>query len=211
MAVNPNTERQEEDFYATNPTALLLFLEQLEEDRIYLDKKIWECACGEGHLSKVLQQKQFNVKSSDLINRGFGEVQDFLSYDGYWSGDILTNPPFKLAEEFIEKSMQIQENGAKLLLLLKIQFLEGHERYKLFKKYPPKYVYCYSSRQLCSRNGDFENFKATTLFYAWYVFERGYIGETILRWIKPKLTKINDGNDGIPPKPKDLGILPTII
>lgn len=191
LGVNPNTKREENDFYATNPKALLLLLEQLEEDGIYLDKKIWECACGEGHLSKVLQEKQFNVKSSDLINRGFGEVQDFLSYNGYWSGDILTNPPFSLAEEFVEKAMQIQENGAKLLLFLKIQFLESEKRYKLFKKYPPKYIYCYSSRQQCCKDANFEKYTATTQFYCWFIWERSFSGETIIKWIKPHLEKKN--------------------
>ena len=54
---------------------------------------------------------------------------------------------------------------------------------KLFKKYPLKYLYVHSSRQLCSRNADFENYKATTQFYAWYVWEKGFKGDTIIKWI----------------------------
>jgi hypothetical protein len=48
LGVNPNTERQKEDFYATNPKALELFLSKLEEDGIGIDNKVWECACGMG-------------------------------------------------------------------------------------------------------------------------------------------------------------------
>jgi len=139
---------------------------------------------GGGHLSKVLINKGFNVKSSDLIDRGFGEVQDFLKFEGEFNGDILTNPPFKLAEEFVEKAMQSVHIGNRVIFFLKIQFLESETRYKLFKKYNPKYIYVHSSRQICAKGGEFEKYHAGTQFYAWYIFEKGYKGETILRWIK---------------------------
>lgn len=62
--VNP---RAENDFYATDPRAieLLLNVENFSD-------KVWECACGEGHLSKVLESKGYDVISTDLIDRGFG-------------------------------------------------------------------------------------------------------------------------------------------
>lgn len=64
-------EYAEHSFYATDPNALLLLLllEQLEKDNIKLHDRIWECACGEGHLSKVLKEKGYKVVSSDLIDR----------------------------------------------------------------------------------------------------------------------------------------------
>jgi len=76
---------------------------------------------------------------------------------------------------------------------------------KLFKKYPLKYLYVHSSRQLCSRNADFENYKATTQFYAWYVWEKGFKGDTIIKWIDNNKT---EKEDGIPPTNKLVGILP---
>jgi len=185
LGVNPNTEREQEDYYATNPNAVLLFLENLGD--LKLNNNLWECACGEGHISKILLKKGYNVKSSDLINRGFGEQQDFLKYEERFDGDIITNPPFILAEDFIKKAIEVLKDGNKLILLMKIQFLESESRYNLFKKYPLKYIYVHSSRQLCSRKGDFENYKSTTLCYCWYVWEKGFNGETIIRWIKPKL------------------------
>jgi hypothetical protein len=181
LGVNPKAEREENDFYATNPKALELFL---KGNSTILSSNIWECACGEGHLSNKLKEWNFNVKSSDLINRGYGEVQDFLKFQGEWSGDILTNPPFKLAEKFVEKAMFILENGKKLVLFLKIQFLEGQSRYKLFKKYPLKCVYVHSSRQQCCKNADFDKYTATTQCYAWFVWEKGYNGITELKWLK---------------------------
>jgi hypothetical protein len=192
LGVNPKAERQAEDFYATDPKALELFLERLNKDGIELAHDIWECACGQGHLAKVLDKRGHCVLSSDIVDRGFGDSpMDFLgdSPDEF-EGDILTNPPFKLAEKFVERGMGVLKNNPelslhprRLYLFLKIQFLEGQKRKELFKKFPPKYVYCYSSRQLCCKDGEFEKYNATTQFYAWFVWEKGFKREPIIRWI----------------------------
>ena len=60
--------------------------------------------------------------------------------------------------------MKLLDDTGKLILFLKIQFLEGQKRKELFKKYPPKYVYCYSARQKCAKDGEFEKYTATTQF-----------------------------------------------
>ncbi len=185
LGVNPKTKRQKEDFYATDPKALEIFIDKLQKDNVYLREYIWECACGMGHLSRVLEKRGYKVTSTDLVYRGYGEGGiDFLTHSSpEFYGDILTNPPFKLAEKFVKKGMEKLQKGNRLLLFLKIQFLEGQRRKKLFEKYPPKYVYVYSARQLCSRNGEFEKYKATTQCFAWFIWEKGYQGETIVRWI----------------------------
>lgn len=188
LGVNPNAKRQTEDFYATEPKALEIFLDKLEEDGVILNNKIWEPSCGMGHLSIPLQYRGYNVVSTDIVDRdyqNFDGIKDFLEVDTEkFSGDILTNPPFKLAEKFVEKGMSVLGyDDSKLILFLKIQFLEGQKRKELFKKYPPKYVYCNSSRQLCAKDGEFEKYTATTQFYAWYIWEKGFTGETIIRWI----------------------------
>lgn len=75
LGVNNNVQREENDFYATNPKALKLFLNEFNE----LNNKVWECACGKGHLSQFLTEKGYEVYSSDLVNRGYGETPiDFL-------------------------------------------------------------------------------------------------------------------------------------
>lgn len=127
LGVNPTTTREENDFYATNPKALRLLLEQLKEENIMLDKNIWECACGMGHLSKVLLAEGYNVLSTDLIKRGYGEQEDFLNSERNWEGDILTNPPFKYAEFFIDKGMKLLKDNKYLILFVKIQFLEQNK------------------------------------------------------------------------------------
>ena len=88
-----NSDSEPNDYYATDPKALELLLEQES-----FAKNIWEPACGEGHLAKVLEAKGYNVYSTDLIDRGFGVGgKDFLGHNGIFDGDIITNPPYKLS------------------------------------------------------------------------------------------------------------------
>ena len=182
-------ERELDDFYATDPKALEIFLQALERDNLKLHSNIWECACGQGHLSKVLEDKGYNVWSTDLIDRGYGKSGiDFLTYspNEKWNGDILTNPPYKYAKEFVEKGLELVNIGNYVVMLLKIQFLEGQARLKLFKQYPPRYVYVNSKRQQCAKNGDFETYSAgvgTAICYCWFVWQKGFKGDPIIRWI----------------------------
>lgn len=179
-------KREQNDFYATNPHALEIFLDKLKEDGIELHSRVWECACGQGHLSNVLKTRGIDVASTDLIDRGYGEdCIDFLKYETVFplDLDILTNPPYKYAKEFVEKGLELVDKGHYVIFFLKIQFLEGQERKKMFEKYPPKYVYVNSARQLCAMNGEFEKYNATALCYCWYIWEKDWKGETVVRWI----------------------------
>jgi hypothetical protein len=176
-------ERQEHDYYATHPQAVRDFLCALNRDGVVLNNNIWECACGEGHMANVFVENGYKVYATDLVNRGYGGIHDFLKTEFPYYGDIFTNPPFKFAEEFAYKGNEILDKGHKFGLFVKIQFLESKSRKILFEQYPPKYIYVYSERQQCSMNGDFENLKAKTQAYIWVIWEKGYKGETITRWI----------------------------
>lgn len=181
-------ERETNDYYATNPESLEIFLNRLEKDNIKLNKNIWECACGEGHLSKVLDRGGYNVLSTDKVDRGYGTIQDFLEYNGKFNGDILTNPPYKFAKEFVEHSIECINEGNYVIMFLKLQFLEGKKRKEMFDKYPPKYVYVFSERQRCAMNGDFNKYNNNggtpgAVAYCWYLWEKGFNGEPIIRWL----------------------------
>lgn len=183
---NAVNTREENDYYATEPNAVRLFLDKLKEDGVSLNNVIWECACGEGHMSEVFKEYGHQVISTDLIDRGYGTVQNFLtpSLLRTYKTDIFTNPPFKDATAFAYKGLAtLGIKGDKLGLFLKIQFLESKERKKLFEQFPPKYIYVYSERQQCSKNADFDNLKAKTQAYIWIIWEKGYFGETVTRWI----------------------------
>lgn len=177
-------EREVNDFYATDPKALEIFLKALDRDGIKLHHYIWECACGMGHLSNVLKNKGYEVYSTDLINRGYGIGGiDFLDSKPFGIDDILTNPPYKYAKEFVEHSLDILKDGCYCVMFLKIQFLEGQERRKLFDKYPPRYVYVNSVRQTCYINGDMSKKMSSATCYCWFIWEKGFKGETIIRWV----------------------------
>lgn len=175
-------EREENDYYATDPKAMELLL-KLEK----FNNNILEPSCGEGHLSKVLEAAGYNVTSHDLIDRGYGESdKNFLTRIEKFNGDIITNPPYKYAKEFVYKSIDLIEDGNKVVMFLKLQFLEGQARKKLFKNYPPKTIYISSSRITCAQNGNFQNEKGkdigSAIAYCWYIWEKGYKGDTILKW-----------------------------
>lgn len=176
-----SADREPDDYYATEPKAAKLLLDIEPFDK---QDEIWECACGEGHMAKVFEDEGYRVKSTDLIDRNFGiSGVDFLQYKDTYKGHIITNPPYKYAKEFVEHSLDIIEDGYKVAMLLRLQFLEGKKRRELFNKYPPKFVYVSSSRIMCAKNGDFSNKDmGSAVAYAWFIWEKGYVGDTIVRW-----------------------------
>lgn len=179
-------ERQNEDYYATDPIAIdkLLTVEKPNE-------RIWEPACGGGHLAERLKGKGYRVRSTDIVDRGYcDEIVDFLSVSPNITDltyDILTNPPYKYAMEFVLKALELLQPGCKCYMFLKLTFLEGKGRYKdLFSKYPPKKVLVFSERVLCAKNADFEGMKqggGSAVAYAWFVWEKGFNGKPIIKWI----------------------------
>lgn len=97
---------------------------------------------------------------------------------------MITNPPYKFAQRFVEHALKITDANAKIAMFLRIQFLEGKARRKLFDTCPPKTIYVASSRLQCALNGDFEGFKASSaVCYAWFVWQKGYTGDTVVKWI----------------------------
>lgn len=176
-----DNDREEWDYYATDPVAgeLLLGIETFSDN-------LWECACGEGHLSKVFEANGFHVRSTDLIDRGYGEGGvDFLLCTEPFDGDIVTNPPYKYAKEFVEKAIELVTDGHKVAMLLKLQFLEGKARRELFDRFPPKTIWVSTKRINCCKNGDFgseQRKNNSAQAYAWYIWEKGYAGPTTVKW-----------------------------
>jgi len=169
------SNRQKHDYYATDPIAAE-YLMSLESFR-----NILEPACGQGHLAKVFEQHGYKVNCSDLIFRGYGSKKNFFDLKK-WNGDIITNPPYKYAREFVEHAMNIVPTRSKVAMFLKLSFLESIKRKKLFEKYPPKTVYVSSSRIICAKNGDFKTFNQSAIAYAWFVWQKGYKGKTVVKW-----------------------------
>jgi hypothetical protein len=171
--------RQEDDFYATDPKAIDILLEVETFTGIIL-----EPACGMGHMSKRLIEYDMHVCSTDLIDCGYGATGvNFLTEFTLWPGHIITNPPFKHAVEFIRHSIDIIPEGYKVAMFLKILFLETNTRRKLFEEFPPKTVYILANRLCCAKDGDFVKNNTKAVGYAWYVWEKGFTGDTIIKWV----------------------------
>ena len=171
--------RADHDYYATDPRAMELLL---EHERF--SENVWECACGEGHLSRVLTEHGYRVSSTDLIDRGYGmSGVDFLTYTDSVDADIVTNPPYKYAKEFAEHAVELVTDGHKVAMFLRLSFLEGKSRRELFDRYPPKHIYVSSGRLLCAKNGDFDSGGGGAVAHAWFVWEKGFQGEPTVRWI----------------------------
>lgn len=172
--------RPKDDFYPTPPYATIALLEREKFGGNFL-----EPCCGDGSMSEVIQKYYPNqeIYSYDLYDRGYGlPGYDFLTTDfsNMKIDNIITNPPFNLAQEFVEKSLEIANK--KVALLMKIQFLEGAKRYHLFKSTPLEKVYVFSKRLTFSRNGvKLKN--SGMICYSWFVWNKDYKGEPIIDWI----------------------------
>lgn len=171
------TERASNDFYATPPQAVEMLLEMET-----FSKDIWEPACGHGHISKVLEAHGHNVYSTDLVDRGYGHGGfDFLKCSNTnQDTDVITNPPYSKAQEFVEKAMDVIGEGHKIAMFLKLTFLEGKNRRRMFEQYPPKVVYVSTSRLTCGKNGT--EWMPSCICYAWFVWEKGFHGDPIIKW-----------------------------
>jgi hypothetical protein len=146
---------------------------------------IWEPACGNGAMSEVLKLTGNEIISTDLHDRGYGDgIQDFI-YSHRSAPNIVTNPPYNLAEEFVEKGRQVAHK--KLCLLLRLSFLESARRYdSIFSKFWPARVWIFSERITFYPNG-LQTAGSGTLAYAWFVWDRDEdpATGTQLRWFPP--------------------------
>lgn len=177
-------EREPNDFYATDPIAV----DKLVWSIGFIPSVVWECACGTGCLSERLKQYCHGVVSTDAIDRGYGQVQDFLLAKEMPSGCscIITNPPYKLATEFILHALSLLPDGGRCIMFLKTTFLEVEKLHRLlFSKYPPQLILQFSKRVLCAKNAEFQKMRkvGSAVSYAWFVWEKGYKGETTITWI----------------------------
>ena len=179
-----NLIRPEGDFYATDPHTTEIFLKKLKKDGVNLPNEITEPCCGEGHISEVLIKHGYKVDSYDLYDRGYGITGvDFLK-SSLKAKCFFTNPPFKNSLDFVKKALENTKKDGGVIMLLRLQFLEGKERNKFFKEHPPKYIYVNSTRQNCARNADFATYeKATAMCFTWFIWKKGFKGEPTIRWV----------------------------
>jgi hypothetical protein len=167
-------DRVENDFYPTPSYVTNALLE-----RESFDGPIWEPACGDGAISKVLENRGYDVRSSDLNDYGYGEIGcDFLKTRESFP-NIVTNPPFNIGTPFTIHALKVATK--KVAILNKLAFLEGKTRkkslfcYKMLEK-----VYVFSSR--VQFNPDPKK-AGSMIAFAWFVWNKEYKGNPRIEWI----------------------------
>jgi len=175
-ASRKNGERDKHDFYPTPAYAVEALLK-----REKFEGNIWECACGAGDISQVLIEQGYEVYSTDIVNRGYGEQSDFF-FNPNQADNIITNPPFSSALEFVNRA-KLQSNK-KIAMFLKTVFLESEQRYSMFqdKNFPLKTMYQFSKRVSLTKNGKpMKN--SGMISFSWFVWDKDYKGKPSIEWI----------------------------
>lgn len=178
----PTTKRSADldgpDFYPTPRWATFALI-----DNEPFQGDIWECACGDGAMSEVLEETGSRIHSSDLYDRGYGEIgHDFL-ITRRQHRNIITNPPYHSAEGFVATALKQAEG--KFALLLRLAFLEGANRARtIFHVHPPSRVWVFSERITFYPKG-MKAVGSGTTAYAWHVWDKDHFGPTEIAWIKP--------------------------
>lgn len=139
-------------------------------------------------MSKVLEEAGYTVMSSDLVDRGYGEAGvDFLcdSIRSRRVPNVVTNPPYIVALPFVRRALEVATS--KVAMLLRLSWLEGVERGKLFREHPPSRVWVFSKRLTIQRNEfDIHRDAGGMAAFCWMVWDKADTsGETRLGWINP--------------------------
>jgi hypothetical protein len=143
-----------------------------------------EPACGRGHMSAALGEYFDDVTSSDVADYGYGAVEDFTrsaySPDSFdW---VITNPPFKLAEEFFLRGMKIARRG--VAMLTRTVFIEGVGRYERLFNVDKGWRLAQFVERVPMVEGRLDRDATTATAYAWLVWEKQR-DKCDLAWIPP--------------------------
>ena len=186
------------DDFPTPPWATRSLIEYVIEHKASLSRlTCLEPACGAGHMVKVLEEYFGKVGRSDAYRYGYGPVRDFLThpYDMNSWDWVITNPPFRLAEEFVLRALEVARIG--VAILARTVFLESVGRYQgIFQDQPPTKFAQFSERVPMLR-GRLDKNATTATGYAWFVWEKGDAGPPKLMWIPPCRRRLErDGDYG---------------
>lgn len=183
------------DYYPTPAWATRALCEQLGGERLS-GLTCWEPACGEGHMARPLDEYFGAVHASDVHAHGYGEVLDFLfplppAHTPDW---IITNPPFRLASEFVHRALGIARKG--VAVLVRTAFLEGMERHRsLFSQHKPWAVMQFVERVPMVRGRVDEDASSATA-YCWIVWRTDVaVDHTALFWLAPCRDRLERDGD----------------
>jgi hypothetical protein len=176
MTGSSDKVRESNDYYPTPAW----FTERLLEVESFAGTTVWEPACGDGAISKLLIAHGAGVESTDLYDRGYGQDGiDFLLTPGDVE-NIVTNPPYKLARQFVEHALLCASD--RVVMCCKLNFLAGQRRAELFASTPLRTVYV-SRKRVSFDKGTVKGNDNGVLEYAWFVWQQGYAGKPMIEWV----------------------------
>jgi len=174
------------DDFPTPPWATRGFMEHIVSDfGPFSEMSCLETACGAGHMSKVLKEYFGEVRSSDAHQYGYGAVRNYLDvpHEANAVDWVITNPPFRLAEQFVQRSLIVARRG--VAVLVRTVFIESVGRYQnLFQKNPPNIFAQYTERVPMVR-GRLDRKASTATGYAWLIWTKRPSGAPRLMWVPP--------------------------
>ena len=174
------------DNFPTPPWATRALLEHVIADRgPFNGQTCFEPACGAGHMAKPLAEYFGEVRASDAFVYGFGTVSDYLaaSIEAGSVDWVITNPPFRLAEQFIQRSLVVARKG--VAILARTVFIESIGRYRnIFQINPPSRFAQFAERVPMVK-GRLDRKASTATGYAWLVWERDACTGSRLMWVPP--------------------------
>lgn len=157
---------------------------------------VWEPACGEGHMARPLAEYAASVRATDVHDYGFGQVRDFLfpgAHNGLPVDWIITNPPFRLAEQFIHIGLDAAQRG--VAVLVRSVFIESSGRYHgLFRDRPPA-IYAQFVERVPMVKGRLDRTASTATSYCWLIWTTEPCTKTDLRWIPPCRARLERDGD----------------
>jgi len=170
------------DCYDTPPQAVHALLRHQQLPRI-----IWECACGSGNIVQVLRDAGHFVIATDLNDRGCPDSQhriDFLlPFPGTNVDAIVTNPPYALAERFVETAL---DRAPMVVMLLRLAFLESDRRSRVLDGGMLARVLVFANRLPMMHRPDHTGprLKTSAMPFAWFVWRRDHVGPTTVQRIR---------------------------
>lgn len=183
------------DHFPTPPWATRALCEWLSRDDSLDQRSAWEPACAEGHMSRPLAEYFASVYSSDVHDYGFGEQEDFLfRFRPRLIDWIITNPPFRLGEQFATAAVERASRG--VALLVRTAFLESAARHEsLFSRLPPSDILQFVERVPMFK-GRLDRQGSTATAYCWLVWRKKYsAGRTIFHWLAPCRKRLERDSD----------------
>lgn len=173
------------DFFPTPPWATRALCEWLNywtTEQTAL-RNCWEPACGQGHMVAPLGEYFLDVIDSDVISYGQREIVDFLNCPPRRVDWIITNPPFRLGEQFAVEAISRSVRGC--ALIVRTAFLESASRYNgLFSKTPPSDILQFVERVPMHKGRLVEN-GSTATAYCWIVWRKNAPRGTHFHWLAP--------------------------